>query len=481
MTHRELLLQVLDRQVTSRVPNYELACWGQTVERWLSEGMPANQSRIGTMDMFEGEDLWHLDRRAGHLLRRCHVLYRAQAPTYRRCVTGGALAAKADYRVHAARTCVKCGRKTHTTPRGRRCKGRMTSSPTDTPDPRTGQTVAESPAIISAIPAPPGTAPTTVAAPAVAPPQPVPADRRRLFARRVLRALGRCYPLLSGCGTLSNTRLFRWAASGEPAIQVVRLRNGARLYINLADFIGRAAYFFGDLDPKVTRLCQRILRPGDTFVDIGANCGLLSFYGATGVGKFGHVHAFEPQPNLVDMLRLSVARNGYHQVRVHPLALSDRDDVMTLAIPEDNCGAASLVRRERPIGQLIAVPVARAGAYLAGLDPGRPGRVRLMKLDVEGHEPAVLHGAAEFLHNSPPAAIIFESNDPRVPVAKRREITLLLSLDYRIYSVERSLLRLRLKPLDTDTDYRASNDYLAIHHGNWGADIARRVGVAWTG
>ena len=64
MTHRECLRKVLAGEVTDWVPNYELGCWGQTVERWLNEGMPADQSRVGEMDMFEGESLFHLDRRA---------------------------------------------------------------------------------------------------------------------------------------------------------------------------------------------------------------------------------------------------------------------------------------------------------------------------------------------------------------------------------------------------------------------------------
>lgn len=63
MTHREYLQKILTGEPTDWVPNYELGCWGQTVERWLREGMPAGESRVGSMDMFEGEDLFGLDRR----------------------------------------------------------------------------------------------------------------------------------------------------------------------------------------------------------------------------------------------------------------------------------------------------------------------------------------------------------------------------------------------------------------------------------
>jgi uroporphyrinogen decarboxylase len=58
------LRKVLSGQVTGWVPNYELGCWGQTVQRWYDEGLPQDKSFIGRGDMFEGEPLFKLDRRA---------------------------------------------------------------------------------------------------------------------------------------------------------------------------------------------------------------------------------------------------------------------------------------------------------------------------------------------------------------------------------------------------------------------------------
>ena len=61
MTHRECFLKVMAGEVTDWVPNYELGCWGQTIQRWLNEGMPTDQVYLG--DWFEGEPLYKLDRR----------------------------------------------------------------------------------------------------------------------------------------------------------------------------------------------------------------------------------------------------------------------------------------------------------------------------------------------------------------------------------------------------------------------------------
>ncbi|MFC1672486.1 uroporphyrinogen decarboxylase family protein, partial [Planctomycetota bacterium] len=64
LSHRECLQKILSGEPTPWVPNYELGCWGQTVERWLAEGLPEEKSYIGRLDMFEGEPLFGLSRRA---------------------------------------------------------------------------------------------------------------------------------------------------------------------------------------------------------------------------------------------------------------------------------------------------------------------------------------------------------------------------------------------------------------------------------
>jgi len=63
MNHRECLRKVLAGESTPWLPNYELGCWGQTIERWIAEGMPVDRCRAGQGDMFEGEDFLGLDRR----------------------------------------------------------------------------------------------------------------------------------------------------------------------------------------------------------------------------------------------------------------------------------------------------------------------------------------------------------------------------------------------------------------------------------
>lgn len=60
MTHRERFGRVMEFKAVDRLPDYELACWGQTVERWIREGMPQHAVY---MNWFEGEPYFGLERR----------------------------------------------------------------------------------------------------------------------------------------------------------------------------------------------------------------------------------------------------------------------------------------------------------------------------------------------------------------------------------------------------------------------------------
>jgi len=64
MNHRQCFNKIMAGEPTPWVPNYELGCWGQTVQRWYDEGLPPEATYIGRIDMFEGEPYFGLDRRA---------------------------------------------------------------------------------------------------------------------------------------------------------------------------------------------------------------------------------------------------------------------------------------------------------------------------------------------------------------------------------------------------------------------------------
>jgi FkbM family methyltransferase len=153
-----------------------------------------------------------------------------------------------------------------------------------------------------------------------------------------------------------------------------------------------------------TKFIARIVQPGDSVVDAGANIGFHTVHMAKLAGPGGHVDAFEPLDYLADALDASIEENEFGAiVRVHRLALDERDGLRSLrhAPRTVNFGGGHLA----PDGPVppdhadVLVPTARLDDVLAGR------RCRFIKLDVEGAEPRVVRGAIATLANEKPVIL----------------------------------------------------------------------------
>lgn len=289
-----------------------------------------------------------------------------------------------------------------------------------------------------------------------------------------LSHLGRRYPLCRGQYWLG--RRFPDPASHGDAIEV-GLRLGPRVLVYPNELVGRAIFYFGDLDPRITWVCRQILRPGDTVIDVGANYGVVSLVAAQLVGAGGLVHAYEPQPQVAALLRRSVQRNSFTQLQVHEVGLSDANAELELHVPFEHLGGASFNRVDGP-GSSIRVEVLHAGTVLSDLD--LPA-IRLLKVDIEGHEAEFLRGGHDFLRQHPPEVILFESNDhcfakEHVPFWQRDAVCELQDLGYDLVRITQAVGALRPKFLRMRSDDDSGSDFVAIHRSRY-AEIARLLAV----
>ncbi len=200
--------------------------------------------------------------------------------------------------------------------------------------------------------------------------------------------------------------------SGEP-IRVIRGKlHGYKMDLNLSRWSERMTFFLGrfyDLDTQLLTL--GLLRPGDRFVDVGANIGMISLIAARRVGDQGVVDAFEPNPACTARIRSFVERNGISQIRLHEMAAGDAEADLTLTIPRYNSGEASITRfgsdADEDRFERKVVPVRVLDAVLSP-DP-RP--IVLLKMDVEGYECFALRGLVETLRREKPVVVTEVSAD----------------------------------------------------------------------
>lgn len=143
-------------------------------------------------------------------------------------------------------------------------------------------------------------------------------------------------------------------------------------------------------EPHIAAAIGRLLSPGAVFVDVGANVGVTAFRAARCVGPSGKVIAFEPDPANAALFLRGVAANGFENVTLFPLALSDRRAVFAM----QGGSNGYLVPAAQTDIAIQAIP----GDALLGEEP----RIDLVKIDIEGHEPAALRGLAKTLARQRP-------------------------------------------------------------------------------
>lgn len=280
--------------------------------------------------------------------------------------------------------------------------------------------------------------------------------------QKIVSTFTRRYPFLSGCGTIANSSLIRMAAGSRGESTWTRLKSGPEILVPLQDYVGKAAYFVGDLDRKISETIKRIVRPGDHVLDIGANLGVVTLHLAKLVGPTGIVHSFEPNPAVNELLSRSIERNNLKNVRLHTCALGATDGgTLELSFPEQNAGQATLTQTRPGEGwRSVQVPVKTLSALA---DEAGIGKIRLIKIDVEGFEKEVLTGARAWMTANPPDAIIFESNESLADGEADPVVSMLTELGYVIYSIPKRLFSLRLAPFrPNDKQEIKANDLLAV-------------------
>ncbi len=157
---------------------------------------------------------------------------------------------------------------------------------------------------------------------------------------------------------------------------------------------------------RALEVVDRLVRPGDVAVDVGANFGLFAYRLARLVGPSGEVHAFEPHPGQHENL-MKIERTRPN-VRFHAVALSARPGTAEMAVPRvdgrPDLALATLEPLPARTAQTdrIEVRVDTLDRMLA--DRQRP--VAFVKCDVEGHERAVLQGAAELIEKDAPTLLV---------------------------------------------------------------------------
>jgi FkbM family methyltransferase len=255
------------------------------------------------------------------------------------------------------------------------------------------------------------------------------------------------------------------------SLRIANLPQPLQLYVHgdRDQYVSRRLREEGVWEPYETSLLLELLRPGDVFVDVGANIGYFSVLAASVVGEQGAVFAFEPDPDNYRLLLANSALNAL-QPRITPVqaALSDVAGEGRLFLSADNLGDHQVYVSEeaRP-----SVPIAmhRGSDFLQSRLPtrlqdqqnARVQRLDLLKVDTQGAEYHVIAGLLPLLLQLPRKPRILIELTPhslrRAGASGRELIELLAQLHQPMWIIDHIEHRLHL----------STAEELALWCDNW--------------
>ena len=161
-------------------------------------------------------------------------------------------------------------------------------------------------------------------------------------------------------------------------------------------------------EPELTQLVWNSCRSDTVFVDVGANIGYFTLLAGSRIhaGGTGRVIAVEPNPECCALIERNLVINwSMCDVALHKVAVGAEKGEAWLASPADRAANAhvSLSDEETTGERRFRVPLQPLDALVPeGL------AVDILKVDVEGHELSVFHGAQRVVAQSPDIRVIME-------------------------------------------------------------------------
>jgi FkbM family methyltransferase len=213
-------------------------------------------------------------------------------------------------------------------------------------------------------------------------------------ARIVLRSL----PLYNGKGRIIDRTGLRRLAFAEDVLDVTTA-DGFSMRVLPNDLIGRHLFLTGRFDRCVVDALVSRAKPGAVLWDIGANVGYVSCAFLERVPD-SRVIAVEPLGDVAALLRDNLRHVGGDRARVIQAAVSERAGESLLVRTPGNLGRSHV----SDSGDGERVELITPGELLSRSE----GRVDLIKIDVEGHERAVIAGLGPILRSARPEAVVFE-------------------------------------------------------------------------
>ncbi len=236
----------------------------------------------------------------------------------------------------------------------------------------------------------------------------------------------------------------------ESDLVVVSLPWGEKIEVSPEEDIGKAIIRLGLYDLTVSevifRICRQKTNESKIVLDVGGNIGYMTSVFSHALSSVDQIHTFEPHPSIYEKLLRNIKLMKGPRIYAHEMALSDQNGEMRFMLPkgfEQNRGLGFLESSSTQLKMECAQFLKNVQTHK--LDDfsytNKIEEIFLMKVDTEGNELSVFHGARDLLKSKKIRTIIYEDHVlyPN-PVSQFLE-----GFGYQIFFLKRGLFGVKLK------------------------------------
>jgi FkbM family methyltransferase len=189
-----------------------------------------------------------------------------------------------------------------------------------------------------------------------------------------------------------------------------RLQSGIKIYLYFDSILCRGIYCH-DFESNERQFLNKFLRQGDLFIDIGANIGLFTLIASYCVGQKGFVYSIEPCSKTYQRLVRNVGLNRMNNVKCAQIALSDHTGQIEMNVSLDGYDAWNSIAQPFSGDAFTMESIKATSLDDFAREHKLMGRVKMIKIDVEGWESHVLSGGYEMLSRTDAPVLQVEFTD----------------------------------------------------------------------
>lgn len=251
---------------------------------------------------------------------------------------------------------------------------------------------------------------------------------------------------------------------------IVDLKDGRKFHVTPDDALYWPIYHGLGYEPEVTGIVRRLIKPGDTVLDVGANVGWFTSLFGKLVGNSGKVIGFEPVPDNYSRLSEHVRINNLaNNTEILQVAVGKEKSTVDIHVFENRTKARSSLSPLNETTSFTKIPV-----QLVTVDDILAERsiknITLMKVDVEGAEYDVLLGARRLLSKADAPVIVIEINNDvndsfGYKASDMKDLLKTYGYTY-FYSISSAM---KIKPILTDEAFDQLADVTGVEEGSGGA------------